>query len=447
QAEDVVSSIMNEDPEPFGGCDILEPDHDRGERSRANIGPMGKVVKKEERAITSTSAPPIVRIVKKTQLFLEPHGFSKTVTIDEEHGRKTGLSLNSSQPSSSSWMEENDGRGTGTRKLRHLTLRIGKKQMRFKVTDAPPPSQGYARDGDWGNRLHHSEATVLYSKKQCVQCNRVFNTMEEIRRHIADVHSSGPFPCSYCPRSFDTKTEQATHLRSHNNLVSKDDLPPDCPKRFRHAIHLNQHTKVHADGRQFCTICGKCFKTNDELASHHTRCLKLNERPGEAAPRVVTVNGKSLRYQCSHCTRLFHFKRDVRIHERIHTGEKPYECGYCWRSFTQSQALTSHIRIHTGEKPYPCQHANCAKSFRDSSALRKHESSHYVTRMRQTKGGTREESYEEEEGETRGEGREYQERSRMQLMSQSEMGDGELEEVEEEIVEDGEIPMEEDYYL
>ena len=103
----------------------------------------------------------------------------------------------------------------------------------------------------------------------------------------------------------------------------------------------------------FCDICNRGFYHLDTLRDH-----------------VANLFGLIKRYQCDICQKLFKSKPSLRIHRRIHSGEKPFQCETCMRSFSVKSTLTKHIRLHTGELPYTCRY--CPRKFRKSGTLRKH---------------------------------------------------------------------------
>ncbi|XDV51671.1 hypothetical protein PO909_020511 [Leuciscus waleckii] len=112
-------------------------------------------------------------------------------------------------------------------------------------------------------------------------------------------------------------------------------------------------------------------KTN--LADICLEDVQHEEELSESYPPHHDIHGNphgTGEYLCFVCRRRFSSPGLLKIHLRVHSGEKPYHCNFCGKNFRQSSHLNTHVRIHTGERPHICQ--NCGKTFIDSSARNRH---------------------------------------------------------------------------
>ena len=110
------------------------------------------------------------------------------------------------------------------------------------------------------------------------------------------------------------------------------------------------------------------------IPEKRTQFLSLRNAQLQAGLSSVSTLATHNFYECILCGQRFARGYDYRVHERVHTGERPYQCSICGVSFAQKGNLTTHKRTHFGERPYECD--SCDKKFARSNSLVVHKRSH-----------------------------------------------------------------------
>ena len=78
----------------------------------------------------------------------------------------------------------------------------------------------------------------------------------------------------------------------------------------------------------------KVFKSLKNLRDHET----------------YSHNSNSKNHTCKLCDRSFMRKGFLKMHEKIHTGEKRFHCIACEKKFVTSWKLKKHMDLHIGKK-------------------------------------------------------------------------------------------------
>lgn len=146
---------------------------------------------------------------------------------------------------------------------------------------------------------------------------------------------------------------------AYSNCVSITDNPPVAMGKIN-----SQQQQTHLSWSGIRQMDNLHFSSQNHI---YQASSSPNQESGSAQPHCLP-------HACTFCSRRYAHQCQLRIHERVHTGEKPYQCVQCGKSFGQVCSLKRHQMVHTGERPFPCPH--CGKQFSTSTNLKVHQSVH-----------------------------------------------------------------------
>ncbi|XP_052465806.1 zinc finger protein 595 isoform X4 [Carassius gibelio] len=166
---------------------------------------------------------------------------------------------------------------------------------------------------------------------------------------------------------------QSKQERKRRNKSEKEEIQRvKKVRQIEEVAHDKEQLQTQSQENKKCNFTSSVeSKTN--LADICLEDVQPEEELSESYPTHRDIHGDPRgtgEYLCVMCNRRFGSHGRLKIHLRVHSGEKPYHCNFCGKNFRQSSHLNTHVRIHTGEKPHICQ--TCGKTFIDSSARNRH---------------------------------------------------------------------------
>ncbi|XP_071423727.1 zinc finger protein 507 isoform X2 [Pithys albifrons albifrons] len=179
-----------------------------------------------------------------------------------------------------------------------------------------------------------------------------------------------PYRCRLCHYSSGNKGYIKQHLRVHRQRQPYQ--CPICEHIADNSKDLESHMINHCKTRMYqCKQCEESFHYKSQLRNHEREQHSLPEILSTTASNKPIVsnevedregNKSSVQklYRCDICEYTSPSYVGVRNHRRIHTSDKPYRCSLCGYVCSHPPSLKSHMWKHASDQNYNYEQVNKA---------------------------------------------------------------------------------------
>ncbi|XP_037733284.1 zinc finger protein 507 isoform X1 [Chelonia mydas] len=197
----------------------------------------------------------------------------------------------------------------------------------------------------------------LQDNAQCQPVNDMNMPGSNLVEYIPNVDR--PYRCRLCHYSSGNKGYIKQHLRVHRQRQPYQ--CPICEHIADNSKDLESHMINHCKTRMYqCKQCEESFHYKSQLRNHEREQHSLPDLLSTATSNKLIVSSEADEregnkpsvqklYRCDVCDYASTTYVGVRNHRRIHNSDKPYRCRVCDFATTNMNSLKCHMRRHPQE--------------------------------------------------------------------------------------------------
>ncbi|XP_025898115.1 zinc finger protein 507 isoform X1 [Nothoprocta perdicaria] len=208
----------------------------------------------------------------------------------------------------------------------------------------------------------------LQDNAQCQDANDANIAGSNLVEYIPN--ADRPYRCRLCHYSSGNKGYIKQHLRVHRQRQPYQ--CPICEHIADNSKDLESHMINHCKTRMYqCKQCEESFHYKSQLRNHEREQHSLPDIFSTATSNKLIVsnevderegNKASVQklYRCDVCDYTSTTYVGVRNHRRIHNSDKPYRCSLCGYVCSHPPSLKSHMWKHASDQNYNYEQVNKA---------------------------------------------------------------------------------------
>lgn len=211
--------------------------------------------------------------------------------------------------------------------------------------------------------------------QDCPQCSYRTHSKSGLLNHIKTHQKERPFKCPHCPYAAARKMTLKEHMEVLHNARREVFCCEKCSFKTNWARALKKHMKAHNGDLHTCSRCYFQVDDKQKLIEHEVEVHNMEHRELYCPHCTFSTdqqykledhihkrhedNDRVLMYSCPECDYKTKWKRLIKGHRRVHTGEL-FRCKKCDFATITKTRLNEHEMTHLdmSERGFACPHCS-----------------------------------------------------------------------------------------